>query len=568
MSGAITIRKVNELYIYLDGDISSLMEIKENFTFYAKGYKYHPKFKHGLWDGRISMLMSNGYFYAGLLSELMSYCKANNIAIKIIDPLDFRTTIKFDQEWLDDFKANKVVYDLHDYQENSFKFAVKHNKSLIVSPTGSGKSIIIYTLIRFLIEKTDCKVLINVPSINLVEQLFSDFNDYVIDDFDVAKYVMRSYGTSKDIVTDDTRVVIETWQSTSKKPESLCEYGAYICDEAHTAPSKELSGIIDNLAHCHFRVGLTGTLDGTDMHTMAMTGRFGIIYSEVTTAFLVKRGDLANFEIDVNILDYPLTVAKKINKKGADYQTEIDFLVTSEERNRYLCNLALEQTKNTLMIFNFVEKHGVVMHEMLKPLLSKCLKEVYFVHGGVKGGSREKFRKEIEHDVPVWYDCYINETEFVRLKEKHQTITGDKVKSVIVDEYAHHSVNLDALCSTKTYNIVKTVVHEGSCILLASYGTVSVGVNIKNLHSLIFCHPRKSPISVLQTIGRVIRKADNKDTVKVYDIGDKMLNSKEQPNFTYRHVTARLEIYEKSQFVYSVNTVSYDDWFEYNKTKG
>ena len=170
----IKVTKIDELYVVLQGEYTTLLSIKEHFTFYAKGYKYHPKFKYGLWDGKISMLSGNGMFYIGLLSELMTYCKQNGIKVEITNVADFKNRIKWSEDWFTTFKKNSVVYDLYDYQENSVRHAIKYNKSLVLSPTGSGKSIIIYTIVRFLLDNTDHNILINVPSVSLVEQLFSD----------------------------------------------------------------------------------------------------------------------------------------------------------------------------------------------------------------------------------------------------------------------------------------------------------------------------------------------------------------------------------------------------------
>lgn len=552
----VRVTKLNELYVLLEAEYSTLLSIKEHFTFYAKGYKYHPKYKHGLWDGRISMLASNGMFYIGLMSELMSYCKSQKVTIEVTNPEAFKTKIKWSDDWFEQYKKNSVAYTLYDDQENSVKHAIRYNKSLVLSPTGSGKSIIIYTIVRFLLENTESEILINVPSVSLVEQLYSDFEDYVTDEFCVSDVVHKSYNNTKSVRTKNTRVTIQTWQTTSKlSHEELSVYDAYICDEAHGASAKELTKIIDGLAHCQFRLGLTGTLDGTDMHTLAMTGRFGIIYKEVTTSMLVSKGTLADFSINVSVLDYPLEIAKTINKLSTTYQQEIDFITQHSGRNKYLCNLALSKTSNTLMIFNYVEKHGQVIYDLLKPKLSSSLKEVYYVHGDIKGTDREVYRKEIESVVPVWYDHYLNDTQFIRLRTVHTVITPELFDEA-VESYAY--TNISELKSDQ--NVVNVVERTGSCILLASYGTASVGLNIKNLHSLIFCHPRKSPISVLQTIGRVIRKADGKSKVVVHDIGDKLLNKKGSPNFTYRHVTARIEIYEASKFNYDVSVIDYNNW--------
>jgi hypothetical protein len=84
---------------------------------------------------------------------------------------------------------------------------------------------------------------------------------------------------------------------------------------------------------------------------------------------------------------------------------------------------------------------------------------------------------------------------------------------------------------------------KGCYILLASYGTLAVGVNIRNLHNLIFCHPFKGRILNLQSIGRILRKSNSKNIVYLYDLCDDYRKGK-KVNHAYKHATARLEIYE------------------------
>ena len=91
-------------------------------------------------------------------------------------------------------------------------------------------------------------------------------------------------------------------------------------------------------------------------------------------------------------------------------------------------------------------------------------------------------------------------------------------------------------------------------ILVASYGTCSTGINIKNIHNIIFTSPSKSVIRVLQSIGRGLRKSNQKDKVMVYDIADNLCYKKWR-NHTMRHLDERVKIYNNEKFRYNVISI-------------
>jgi superfamily II DNA or RNA helicase len=170
-----------------------------------------------------------------------------------------------------------------------------------------------------------------------------------------------------------------------------------------------------------------------------------------------------------------------------DYQAEMDWLVRNDARNRFIKNLALSLKGNTLILFQYVDKHGKVLHDMLKG------DNVHFVHGGVDGGEREEIRHIVEQ--------------------------------------------------------------SSSSIIVASYGTFSTGVNIRNLHNIIFASPSKSKIRILQSIGRGLRKAESKDIATLYDISDDLI-WKSKKNFTIQHFAERVKNYNEEKFDYKIYKVN------------
>lgn len=487
----ITILSHNHLKVRLACEPEIAREISEHFSFFVPGYKFMPLFKSGRWDGKVKMFQINGgLFFKGLIPRLYRFADEYNLEIERCD--DQTPSIPYDETFLQRWQEYGKL-EPQEHQALAIEEALKQNQLLVLSPTGSGKSYICYLICRYLLEHTNKKILITVPSTSLVEQLFNDFKDYAVN-FDVDKEVHRIYqGKDKE---SNARIFISTWQSVYKMPKFwFTKFDSFICDEAHGADSKSISGIVDNLPHAPVRIGLTGTLDGTKLHELEMMARFGPVYRATSTRDLMDQGALAPLKIKCLTFSYPESDRKIV--RHMKYDQEIEFLVTNESRNKQLVNLALSTKKNTLMLFNFVEKHGKILYDMLQEKAEKHGKKVFYISGEINVKKREEIRQILET--------------------------------------------------------------ESNAILLASMGTMAVGVNIKNLHNLIFCHPYKAKIKTLQSIGRTIRKAAGKEGATLIDISDDLCynkrNGENVQNTTYKHFIERLKIYESEQFDYKLYRV-------------
>ena len=332
-----------------------------------------------------------------------------------------------------------------DYQYEAVYEALKNNRKLLLSPTGSGKSLMIYSLVRYYCA-TNKKTLIIVPTTSLVEQMVNDFNEY---GWDADAHVHKIY-SGKDKVTEK-KVIISTWQSIYKFPKRYFDdIDCVIGDEAHLFKSKSLTGIMTKLHNAKYRFGFTGTLDGSKTHKWVLEGLFGSCKQVTKTDELIKSGYLSKFRIKVLLCNHAPQYFES-------YQEEIDFLVQHRGRNNLIKNLVADIEGNTLVLFNYIEKHGEPLYELINNTVDEQRK-IFFVHGGTDVEDREEVR--------------------------HLTETED------------------------------------NAVIIASYGTFSTGINIKRLHNIIFASPSKSRVRNLQSIGRVLRKGEGKDIATLYDIAD------------------------------------------------
>jgi superfamily II DNA or RNA helicase len=436
----------NEVFLKIECENSTAMELSEYFTFFVPGYKFMPAFKNKIFDGKIRLFNRlNNTLYVGLLPHLKKFCEERNYELKIDDEL--LTTENFSLVEAKEFADTLgIPFEVRDYQIKAFAHCVRKNRALLLSPTASGKSLIIYLLVRWFSSKT----LIIVPTVSLVSQLQKDFKDY---GFESDKYVHEIMsGREK---TTDVPIIISTWQSIYKQPKKwFDQFDVVVGDEAHLFKAKSLTSILTKLEDCKYRFGLTGTLDGSQTHRLVLEGLFGAVKQVTTTKELMDKSNLANLTIKALVLKHDESICKA--NKNHKYQDEIDYIVRSHSRNKFIRNLTLSLEGNTLLLYQFVEKHGQVLYDMI---CAKCEdRPVFFIHGGVGVDEREEVR---------------------RLTEE-----------------------------------------ENGAIIVASYGTFSTGINIRRLHNIIFASPSKSKIRTLQSIGRGLRLGENKDSATLFDIAD------------------------------------------------
>ena len=461
-------------------------ELSEYFSFDVPGAKFMPAFKSRAWDGKIRLFNAlAGELSAGLFVYLIEFCKDKGYIVDI-EESDYGFPFhdkKIDRDRLADFyKHLKLPYDIRDYQHDAVSTALDRRRAVLLSPTGSGKSLIIYALLRHVLGTEKRKILVIVPTTSLVEQLYKDFSDY---GYDVENKVHRLY-SGKDKHTQK-RVIISTWQSIYKLPKVWFEqFDAVFGDECHGFKSKSLSSIMNKSTEAKYRFGTTGTLDGTTTHKLVLEGLFGPVYQVTTTKELQDNDTLAPLDITVLNLKYSDTTRENFGEQS--YQDEINFIIKHDKRNKFVRNLALSQNGNTLVLFHRVEQHGEVLFQLIKDKAAEGRK-VFFVSGKVDTDDREAIRHIVES--------------------------------------------------------------QQDAIIVASMGTFSTGINIRNLHNIIFASPSKSQIKVLQSIGRGLRKSDDGSTTKLFDIADD-LHWRTRKNFTLLHSFERVKIYQKEQFNFNV----------------
>jgi len=474
----LILHKKNEAYIQFECDRGIAQELSDYFTFFVPGFQFTPAYKSRVWDGKIRLADLRTFsIYHGLVPYIEIFCKERDYTLEIDS--DVSVTQNFSlveaKEFVDTLK---LPHEIRDYQLKSFVQAIRNKRMLLLSPTASGKSLILYCIIRYL-QLENKRGLLIVPTTSLVEQMYKDFEDY---GYDSEEYCHRQY-SGKEKHTNKF-LTITTWQSIYKNPGEYFEQFDFVLgDEAHQFKAKSLTTILSGCINAKYRIGTTGTLDGTQTHKLVLEGLFGPVYKATSTAELIDKGQLAAFKIKCLLLKHPESVCKEA--RSWDYNQELEYIVKNTARNDFIRNLALSLNGNTLILFQFVEKHGKDLYANIKEHTKN--RHTFFVFGGTD----------------------------VEIRESVRSITEK----------------------------------ERDAIIVASYGTFSTGVNIRNLHNIIFASPSKSRIRNLQSIGRGLRIGDNKEEATLFDISDDFRLGK-FTNYTLKHFIERVKIYDDEKFNY------------------
>ena len=481
----VIIHPKDEVYVKIECERGIAQELSDYFTFEVPGAKFMPSYRNKVWDGKIRLFNTASYtIYKGLWWRVQKFCQDRDYEIEIQGGVNDTDDIPCNE--LEEFLKGK--YEPRDYQLRAVAHALRNHRALILSPTASGKSFIIYCILKYLLTQKCRKALLVVPTTSLVHQMNSDFKDYSDQELQFYSTHLIMGGQAKDDL--ECNLYISTWQSIYKMPKKwFQQFDVVIGDEAHNFKANSLTSIMGKLDQCKYRFGLTGTLDGTQTNKLVLEGLFGPVMKVIQTKELIENKTLSDFRIKALLLKYDDATCKQM--KQSTYQDEIAFLIGNDQRNKFIKNLALTREGNTLVLYQMVEKHGQVLYNLIDASI-KDDRKVFFVHGGVDATDREQIRAVTER--------------------------------------------------------------ESNAIIVASYGTFSTGINIRNLHNVIFASPSKSRVRNLQSIGRALRKGDNKEVATLYDIADD-LSYKSYNNHTIKHFAIRVKMYNEEEFDYKIYNI-------------
>jgi superfamily II DNA or RNA helicase len=397
MTTEIKVGKVNEHFLHIEADPGTEMEIRDYFSFDTPNKEFMPLYKNRMWDGKTRLYNAMTHLLpSGLYMHLHKFCKErgykiNKVATSYGLPLDIHD-IKLEtvKEFINslDIKLPDGAA-IRDYQIDAIYRIIRYQRRTVKSPTASGKSLIIYCFLRYMQTITDKPLLLVVPTINLVNQMYSDFAEYSANNgWDVAEHCAKMYGTLPR--NPEKQINISTWQGIYKQPrEFFAKYHALIGDEVHEWKAKSMVSICQKSTETKWRIGTTGTLHKEELSNLTIEGSFGPVLVVATTKQLMDQGFLTPIKIKAIVLGYPKEMRKIVS--GMKYQDELAWILANENRNKFIARLANKCEGTTLVLFQRIAKHGVPLLDMVQKYAVG--RTVHMVHGGVDADDREAIRK-------------------------------------------------------------------------------------------------------------------------------------------------------------------------------
>ena len=425
----IKITSKNETTAQLIASQNIISQIAESLQFRPEGYFFMPSYKSGRWDGFIKPVDFYGNFQKGLLSEIRNQLTLMDLEYEIEEEhfpeLANDNIALCDTENITNEKGELITP--FDYQIFATETVLNKKRCIIQASTGAGKSLLQYLIIKSLLDTADYKkVLLIVPTVTLVSQMYGDFGDYSLNDdsFDVESNChMISAGKEKE---SKKPVIISTWQSlhTIKDPEFFMQFDCVLCDEVQTATSTSITNIVNKCINAKIKAGFSGTVQKTKTHLTTLKGLFGDVIKVTSTKDLMEKDILTNLDIKSVVLKHKADIPK------LEYKDELSYLCGHQGRNKFICKLACQQEGNTLILFQLVEKHGKPLLKMMQEMYPE--KDIFFINGSVKASDREDVRKKVENcDSAIILASYQTFQAGVNIKKLHNVIFASPSKSEV-----------------------------------------------------------------------------------------------------------------------------------------
>lgn len=488
------VSKLNEVYLRVETDYEETVAFRNYTSFFAPNFQYNPKFKAHMWDGKISYfdartrMLPQGLFY---MAE--EFCKSYERPLELSSEM-FEKRNPVSVEEVNEFaKKLEMPFAPRDYQAEEVSAAMTNAKGVVVSATGSGKSLVIYLIIRMIMEETNGKILLVVPKVSLVEQMYSDFVSYGWKEQE--DFVEKLYSGMNP--TFKKRVLITTYQSIMRKAPSFFEdFTAILNDEAHSVKSTELQKIAKQCVNAKFRLGFTGTLPKEVCDNLNICGMLGPKIYELKSKELMKEGILSKIVVANIFIKYPEEIAKL--GRNRSYPEEVDLVEKSEQRMQVFDYILknLPSGQNTLILVNHLDHLERLKEHLISAFGDKM--RICEINGKTDPQKREQLRKDMDE--------------------------------------------------------------KRNVVMVATYGTMSTGVNIHKIHNVIFGSSSKSEIRVLQSIGRGLRTHKSKEKLVLWDLVDDFSyvsrNGKLKQNYMFKHWDERVHYYKEQEFPCVKRTVN------------
>ena len=484
--------EVNCVFIGLTPvDLQSLVK---KYAILTENYFFNPKYKLGSWDGRIHFFTKLGKTYVHLLDDIVP--RVINLGYDIqID--DLRNTPSVSPKLIDEnfFKDRGVLHPItgepwivRDYQVKMVNTLLEHGGGVGVAGTGAGKTSMTAALALSYEEAAGYRSIIIVPDKNLTSQTFEEYKNFTLD--------VGQYGGG--IKDGDHQHVVSTWQTLQNNTSFIHQFKMVIVDEAHGLKGRVLQDLlVKHGKDIPFRFGVTGTIPKSKTDAMSVQVAVGPTLCEIPAHELQEEGHLANLDIQIiqNELDFTEEYQEYLDEEPAEPQTYKQFIddffpdYAAERRH-------LQQNKQrTQWIADYIQaQHDLGMGNVL---------------------------------------CLVNGIKF-----------GETLAELIPG-----AICLNGKDSMKVRKQAYSLFHDRDDVtVVATVNIASTGLDIPRIFQLVGVDMGKSFVRVIQSIGRGLRKAADKDKVTYTDICSNL-------KYSRRHLNERKKYFKEAKYKFKMKKV-------------
>jgi superfamily II DNA or RNA helicase len=502
----IFIKKESENFIKIESYENEVISTIENyFRYNLVQWVRNDSGRSSRKVSKISLLEGSTYLPFGLLKELLSLLKDKfkNEEIIVSKKLKPKKSKYMAMDELKEImRAWRLPKKPRNYQFEGILNAYNKKRTILISPTSSGKSLIIYALAKIFKNEIygDKKILIIVPRIQLVEQLFLNFKEYDVNCKEsISENVKMIYSEYDKIILEHHKIVISTWQSLNNfKDDKFFKKVKYILtDEVHNSEDIEkqslttkcLIKIVRSCTNAKYRIGLTGTLSSENeedemLKRKSVEGLYGKAIQLTTSKHLQDKKYTPRVKIKGIIFDYGMVKSSKIST----YTKELQYYRKTDGKIDFVINKLKKTEKNIIILFKTLP-YGKRIFKALKKKFKN--KRVWYIDGQIDIKDRLKAQEEMDK--------------------------------------------------------------SDNNIIIGTFATFGEGISINNVFYLFMIEDIKSRQKVIQAIGRGMRLYKDKDEIIVYDMIDKIekVNKKSKTTgIAYRHMLDRQKYYKEHHYKY------------------
>ena len=452
------------------------------YAMYTSKYFFSPDYKLGRWDGKFKFFTAGNRTYAVLILEIVEELKRRGYKIKIKNE---RPSFDLDIPPIDKDYFKDYGWELSEHQIDAVNSVLETHDGIIRAGTGGGKTLMTAVLGN-VYKSYGYRIIIIVPNKDLIKQTRRELENAGLE---TGAY----YGDEK---SPEKSVVVSTWQALTFNRKLLASFDGFMVDECHGSQANELFNMLSNEGkNLPIRIGLTGSLPDHDCDLLKIFAVIGPVRAAVTSRYLIDSGWLA----ELNLL-----MVKFVD----------DF---TEEWEHYKEEIAEEPEEKNISYSAFKRDKLFPEYENEKAYLKKNKERLTEI-----AAIANKMTKEFGNSFIL-----VNTIEF-----------GKKLAKEIGDNALF--ISSDIKDRTPIYDAFKT---EKEMIGIATYSLASTGLNIPRIFNLLLIDGGRSSIKVVQSIGRGLRKAEDKDTVNLLDIHSDTV-------FSMKQARKRKKIYKKEEYPY------------------